>query len=136
MRNPAEMSEMDRRLWKSYRNELGLGMVLYTVLLVGVLVLVDQESPWAKFLILLPMIGVVFVVRAIYRAVKNSDEFGQLMQTRAMSVGFGASMVAATAFGFVGIADVGHVIIVPWMIFAIGMCAYGFATGYFYTKNA
>lgn len=130
------MSERDKREWGKYNRELVLGLVVYAVLLIGVLTLVDQESDEAKFLILLPMVGVVIVAKAIFGYVRRADEYSQLQQLRAMAVGFGASMLASTAFGFVGLADVGHPALGPWVIFSVGMAAYGIAAGVGQLKSA
>ena len=129
-----EMSARDKSLWRQYRIELGIGLAVYAVLLVGVLVLVDEDSAAAPFLILLPMIGVVFIVRAVYRWIAGADEFGQRIQLTSMTVGFGVAMVVALAFGFVGLADVGHPALGPWRIFSSGMAAWGLAAGVAYSK--
>ncbi len=121
--NP-KFSAADRRNMISYTREFVPAMVAYALILILVLTFVDQDSAAAKFWILLPIVPLLFVVAAVYRSLQRADEYGRLIQLEGMALAFGASMIAAVVFGFLGVAGVATVAS-GWIVFVVGMMTWG-----------
>lgn len=122
-------SQGDIRQRNQYLREFLPGMVAYGVILVVVLSTVDEESSWAPFALLLPVLPMVWVCIAVYRSLQRADEYTRTIQLESMALGFGAGVIASLAFGFVGMVDVG-LGWGPWAIFSVAMATWGLAVTY------
>lgn len=104
-------------------------MAAYAIALVTVLSLVDFDTAgsWKYGAALIPVIPVLFSVRAIARSIARGDELEKHRQYQSMAIGFAVAMVASVTFGFLAMAgmdlDGGE----PWLVFASGMASWGFA---------
>lgn len=102
---------------------LGYGVVLVAVVFFGQL---DGNSN-ARFLwALLPVIPIVWVLRAVLRHLRRVDEFQQRLLLQGLGVGFAAAMLAAVTLGFLGIVGL-DMRFAGWIIYVIGML--GWAIG-------
>jgi hypothetical protein len=101
-------------------------MILYAVLLIGaVLVLPKLEtSPWRFVVVVLPVVPVLYGMRALIRYLGQLDELGQRIQLQ--GIAFAAGMVAILTFtyGFLelaGLPPVSLIWVLPLMVMLWGI---------------
>lgn len=123
-----KLSETDKRQRNQYLKEFGPAIASYVVVLIVVLSLVEQDTPGAKFWLLLPVVPVLGVALAIYRSLQRADEYIRLIQLEAMALGFGAAVLASVILGFLGVAGVA-LSYGGWLVFAAAMSTWGLALG-------
>jgi hypothetical protein len=63
----------------------------------------DNPLEWA--LMVLPVLPVLWGVRAVVRHLRELDEYQRILQLQSLAAGFGAVMVTAITLGFAGIAS-------------------------------
>ncbi|WP_337062821.1 hypothetical protein [Kineococcus sp. G2] len=126
----ANRSRGDRARAHAYLREFLPAMAAYVVVLVAVLTWgdVDGDSPWRFLWALLPLLPVLAVARAVVRALRRSDEYAQLLQLRALAVGFAAAMLACAVLGLLGVTGL-VVPAAPWLVLGAGMASWGVAAG-------
>jgi hypothetical protein len=126
------LSAGDRsRAWAYLRDFLP-GMVGYMVVLFAVLGWggFDDDSGWRYVWVLLPVLPLLWVVRAVVRHLRRIDEYGRLLLLRGFAGGFAVAMLAALSVGFLELAG----LVLPhggagWAIFIAGMVGWGASTG-------
>ncbi len=120
------LSAEDKRQRNSYLREFLPAIVTFWILLAIVLNLVDETTPGARLWVLLPVLPMIGVAIALYRATQRSDEYGRIVMLECMALGFGVSMIAAMAVGFLGMIDVAWTY-GGWLVFGAGMTTWGLA---------
>lgn len=100
-------------------------MVGYLVVLAGVLVLGDLNGsdPWRFGWALLPVVPLLWVVRAVVRHLRRADEYQQRQLLLELGLDFAVAMVAAVTLGFLGIAGL-DMRFAGWIVFAVGMASW------------
>jgi hypothetical protein len=81
---------------------------------------VDESTSGAHLWVLLPVLPMIGVAVALYRAVQRADEYGHILMLECMALGFGASMIVAMAVGFLGMVGVARTF-GGWIVFGAGM---------------
>lgn len=119
-----KFSSSDKENNSQYLREFAPGIVAYGVILLAVLVFVDEESKWAPFWMLLPVVPMVWVCVAVYRSYRRSDEYHRLVQSESMALSFGVAMIGLLVFGFLGMAEVVHAAVGPWVVFSLAMATW------------
>ena len=133
------MSEGDRRRSREYLREFLPGMIGYVVAIAVIVGVVDERPTTAnRLLAMLPLVPSLWAMRAIVRMIRRSDELVRSVHYRAMSVGFGAAMMAALATGLFSIpGDTGLFgRLAPWLIFSVGMMGWALASGVLAARQA
>lgn len=102
-------------------------MIAYAVILSVVVSTVDGDARFAWAWMLLPMLPLLWVMRAVARDVMRADEYSRLVQLQAMAVGFGVAMAASLTMLFLGAGGISTRLagVVP---FGAGMSAWGAAS--------
>ena len=118
------LSAEDKRQRNSYLREFLPAIVLFGILQAAVEVTVDENTTGARLWVLLPVLPMIGVAVALYRAVQRADEYGRIVMLECMALGFGASMITAMAIGFLGGVGVAWTF-GGWLIFGVGMTTWG-----------
>lgn len=118
-------SQGDRTRSRAYLRDFLPGMIGYCVVLVAVLIFgdLDGRSPWRFLWALLPVVPLLWVLRAIVRHLRRVDEYQQRQLLLELGVGFAVAMVAAVTLGFLGIAGL-NMRFAGWIVFMIGMASW------------
>ena len=88
---------------KRYFKELTASIVAYAIILVVVILLVDgpfEHSNLRYVLILLPMIPVIFTVRAIMRYLAGTDEMEREIQLKSLAISLAGTAFITFTYGF------------------------------------
>jgi hypothetical protein len=116
---------------KQYIAEFGSAMIGYTIVLLGVVLVLNQTDVgwWRVPVALLPMLPLLFGLRAVMRFVTKLDELQQRIQLHAIT--FAAIMTGFITFGasMLEIADIPPLPLV-W-VFPIMIAIWGLALPYF-----
>ncbi|MGB5756809.1 MAG: hypothetical protein WBM50_07845 [Acidimicrobiales bacterium] len=120
------LSAADKRQRDSYLREFIPAIVGFWILLAIVLNTVDENTSGARLWILLPVLPMIGVAVALYRAVQRADEYGRIVMLECMALGFGAAMIASLALGFLGIVGVAWTF-GGWLVFGAGMTTWSLA---------
>ena len=94
-----KLKEVSRR----YNRELIGSIVAYAILLIIVIYLVDGpfESSNLRFiLIVLPMLPVIFTVRAIMRYLADTDELERELQLKSLAISLAGTAFITFTYGF------------------------------------
>lgn len=118
------LSAADRRQRDSYLREFIPAIALFGILLAIVEITVDPDTPRARLWVLLPVLPMIGVAVALYRAVQRADEYGRIVMLECMALGFGTSMITAMALGFLGGVGVAWTF-GGWLVFGVGMTTWG-----------
>ncbi len=86
-----------REVHKRYLRELSLAMTAYVALIVlyGFLVRCTESVFWRVVLAILPLLPILFLIRALVRVIRDQDELERRIDLEAVAI---AAM--ATGFGF------------------------------------
>ncbi|MDW3213871.1 MAG: hypothetical protein R8G01_07745 [Ilumatobacteraceae bacterium] len=117
------LSAADRQQRNSYLREFIPAIVAFWVMLAVVSTTVDANTSGARLWVLVPVIPMIGVAVALYRAVQRADEYGRIVMLECMALGFGAAMLASMALGFLGGIGVAWTF-GGWLVFGIGMTAW------------
>ena len=117
------LSAADKQQRNSYLREFIPAIVAFWVALAIVSTTVDANTSGARLWVLVPVIPMIGVAFALYRAVQRADEYGRIVMLECMALGFGASMIASMALGFLGGIGVAWTF-GGWLVFGIGMTAW------------
>lgn len=120
------LSAEDKRQRNSYLREFIPTIVIFWILLAIVLNTVDATTPNARLWILLPMLPMIGVAVALYRATQRADEYGRIVMLECMALGFGVSMIVSMALAFLGIIGVAWTF-GGWLVFGAGTTTWGLA---------
>jgi hypothetical protein len=120
------LSAEDKRQRNSYLREFIPAIVTFWILLAIVQNRVDETTAGARLWVLLPVLPMIGVAVALYRATQRSDEYGRIVMLECMALGFGVSMIAAMAVGFLGTIGVAWTY-GGWLVFGAGMTTWGLA---------
>jgi hypothetical protein len=120
------LSAADKRQRNSYLREFIPAIALFAILQVAVEINVDANTPGARLWVLLPVLPMIGVAVALYRAVQRADEYGRIVMLECMALGFGTSMITAMALGFLGGVGVAWTF-AGWLVFGVGMTTWGVA---------
>jgi len=114
----------DRARTRAYLREflpgiLGFGLTLTAVVAWGDL---DGAGPWRYLWAVLPVLPLLWVVRAVVRHLGRADEYARLVLLRGLAGGFVVAMLTALTVGFLELAglrlDHGGA---GWVIYSAGM---------------
>ncbi len=121
-------SRGDRARARAYLLDFTPAMAGYVVCIVAVVRWggLDGDSPWRFAWALLPVVPVLAVVRAVVRGLRRSDEYAQLLQVRALAVGFAVAMVGCVVVGMLALAGL-HLTPAPWFVVGAGMLSWAVA---------
>lgn len=120
----SRLSEADKQQRNSYLREFIPAIALFVVLQVLVEINVDTNTTGARLWVLLPVLPMIGVAVALYRAVQRADEYGRIVMLECMALGFGTSMITAMALGFLGGVGVAWTF-AGWLVFGVGMTTWG-----------
>jgi hypothetical protein len=115
-------SDGDRARSRAYHLDFWPGMAAYAVVLTGVLLWgdLDGASPWRFLWALLPVIPGLWIVRAVQRHVRRSDDYQRLLMLQGLGGGFAVAMIAAVTMAFLEIAGL-QISGTGWFIYGAGM---------------
>ncbi len=129
-RTPQEMANGRR-----YNVQLALSIGAYTVLLALAIFLVPDDSPTVaqRALAATPALAGLGILAAYLRFFRGLDELQQLIQLKALAVGFGVAMVSALALGLASFPGDPSALsqFAPMTVFSLGMAGWGVAVGRF-----
>ncbi|MCB0967955.1 MAG: hypothetical protein KDB37_14060 [Ilumatobacter sp.] len=117
------LSAEDKRQRNSYLREFVPAIVAFGIVLAIVETTVEADTPGARLWVLLPVLPMIGVAIALYRAVQRADEYGRIVMLECMAIGFGVAMVVAMALGFLGGIGVAWTY-GGWLVFGAGMAAW------------
>jgi hypothetical protein len=117
------LSAADKQQRNSYLREFIPAIVTFWIALAIVSVTVDANTSGARLWVLVPVIPMIGVAFALYRAVQRADEYGRIVMLECMALGFGAAMIASMALGFLGGIGVAWTF-GGWLVFGVGMTAW------------
>ncbi len=123
---------MNQEVQKRYFKEFGVSMGLYIVLLIGsVTVLTNFELPKAAqiAITLIPVIPTIFVVIAVMRALRDSDELQQKIQLQAVT--FSAIVTGLITFTYGFLENIGFPHLPSLFIFPLMLALWGIGAGIF-----
>ncbi|MDQ0754263.1 hypothetical protein [Arthrobacter sp. B3I4] len=118
----SDRSEGDRARSRAYQLEFWPAMMAYAVVLTGVLLWGDLDggSPWRFLWAVLPVIPTLWIVRAVLRHARRSDDYQRLLMLQALAGGFAVAMIASVTMAFLEIAGL-QLTGTGWLIYAAGM---------------
>lgn len=117
------LSAEDKRQRNSYLREFIPAIVTFGIVLAIVETTVDANTSGARLWVLLPVVPMIGVAVALYRAVQRADEYGRIVMLECMALGFGVSMIVAMGLGFLGGIGVAWTY-GGWLVFGAGMTAW------------
>ncbi|HQX16639.1 MAG TPA: hypothetical protein PLA27_09470 [Anaerolineales bacterium] len=126
---------MNREVQKRYFKEFGASMGSYVVLLIAsISVLTNFELPKSAQVIvtLIPVIPTVFVVIAVMRALRDSDELQQKIQLQAVT--FSAIVTGLITFSYGFLENVGFPRFPTLFVFPLMILLWGIGAGIFAGK--
>lgn len=113
------LSAADKRMRNSYLREFIPAIACFGILQAIVEITVDANTSGARLWVLLPVLPLIGVAVALYRAVQRADEYGRIVMLECMALGFGAAMIVSVALGF--LAGVGATwTFSGWLVFGAG----------------
>ncbi len=127
----SDWNDTDRRNSKAYLREFLPAIVGYVVTLGAAIAVVNLDTAgwWRYLAVLLPVLPVLWGIRAVARHLARIDEYGRSVQLEGMAFGFGASMAASVTIGFLSIGGLDTAIWGPWVIYVTGMLGWIVHTG-------
>ena len=126
---------MNQEVQKRYFKEFGISMGFYIVLLIGsITVLTNFELLKAAqiAITLIPVIPTIFVIVAVMRALRNSDELQQKIQLQAVT--FSAIVTGLITFTYGFLENVGFPHLPSLFIFPLMLALWGIGVGIFARK--
>lgn len=115
-------SEGDRARSRAYQLEFWPGILAYAVVLTAVLLWgdLDGTSPWRFLWAVLPVVPALWIVRAVLRGIRRSDDYQRLLMLQALAGGFAVAMIVSVTMAFLEIAGL-QITGTGWLIYAAGM---------------
>lgn len=122
-------------IWKRYYKEFGVAMGFYIVTVIASIYVLNQfELPQSAQIVitLIPVLPTIFVVIAILRALRESDELQQKIQLQAVTFSAITTGLITFSYGFlenIGFPPFPTILVLPIMFFL-----WGVSLGYFWRK--
>lgn len=117
------LSAADKHMRNSYLREFLPALACFGVLQAIVEITVDETTSGASLWVLFPVLPLVGIAVALFRAVQRADEYGRIVMLECMAIGFGVAMIVAVGLGFLG--GIGqHWSFGGWLVFGSGMTAW------------
>lgn len=118
-------SHGDHQRTRAYRKDFwpgmaGYGLVLGAVLMWGDL---DGASQWRIAWALLPVLPMLWVVRAVVRHLRRIDDYQRGLLLQSLGAGFAVAMLTSVTVGFLGVAGL-PMRFAGWAIYGAGMLAW------------
>lgn len=126
---------MNREVQKRYFKEFGISMGLYVVLLItSIMVLTNFKLPKTAQIViaLIPVIPTIFVVIAVMRALRDSDELQQKIQLQAVT--FSAIVTGLITFSYGFLENVGFPHFPTLFVLPLVIALWGIGAGIFTGK--
>ncbi len=126
---------MNREVQTRYFKEFGISMGFYVVLLIAsISVLTKFELPKVAQIVvaLIPVIPTIFVVIAVMRALRDSDELQQKIQLQAVT--FSAIVTGLITFSYGFLENIGFPHLPSLFIFPLMLALWGIGAGIFTGK--
>ena len=126
---------MNREIQKRYFKEFGISMGLYVVLLItSIMVLTNFKLPKTAQIViaLIPVIPTIFVVIAVMRALRDSDELQQKIQLQAVT--FSAIVTGLITFSYGFLENVGFPHFPTLFVLPLVIALWGIGAGIFTGK--
>ncbi len=126
---------MNREIQKRYFKEFGISMGLYVVLLItSIMVLTNFKLPKTAQIViaLIPVIPTIFVVIAVMRAIRDSDELQQKIQLQAVT--FSAIVTGLITFSYGFLENVGFPHFPTLFVLPLVIALWGIGAGIFTGK--
>jgi len=126
---------MNREVQKRYFKEFGISMGFYIVLLIAsILIITNVELPKVAQVIvtLIPVIPTIFVVIAVMRALRDSDELQERIQLQAVT--FSAIVTGLITFSYGFLENIGFPHFPSLFIFPLMIALWGIGAGIFAGK--
>ncbi len=126
---------MNREVQKRYFKEFGISMGFYIVLLIAsILIITNVGLPKAAQVIvtLIPVVPTIFVVIAVMRALRDSDERQQRIQLQAVT--FSAIVTGLITFSYGFLENIGFPRLPSLFIFPLMIALWGIGAGIFAGK--
>jgi len=121
------------KVQKRYVREMLVAMILYFITLAASLSILKQgwiETRWFIVLVsLVPTLPVAFVLIAIMRAIRDSDELQQRVQL--MATAFSAALTGFITFSYGFLENVGFQKFPTFAVFPMLIMIWGFSLRYF-----
>ena len=119
-------TEFEKNIGKEYFKEAAWPMAGYVVTILLLTTLVDLETAgaWKYLVVLIPVIPMLFFLRAVIRQFGRMDEMQRGAQLEALALSFGVTIFAAITLGFLSIAGLNTDPWGPWVIFSVGMATW------------
>lgn len=117
------LSAEDKHQRNSYLREFIPAIATFGIVLAVVETTVDETTSGARLWVLLPVLPLIGVAVALYRATQRADEYGRIVMLECMALGFGVSMIVALGLGFLGGIGVAWTF-GGWLVFGAGMTAW------------
>jgi len=110
---------------RAYVRDFVPGMVAYCLVLTAVVRLGDLggSSHWRFLWALLPVVPMLWVVRAVARHLGRIDEYQQHQLLQGIGIAFAATMIAAISVGLLGIAGL-NMRFAGLLVFGVGMTSW------------
>ena len=92
-----------KEVGKQYMRELIGSIIAYSILLVGSIWLVNtylMESPWRFVVVVIPMIPIIFTIRAIVNFLTNTDEMEREIQLKSLAISLAGTAFVTFTYGF------------------------------------
>lgn len=123
-------SRLDAERKATYLRRFVPAIAIYLVLIAGLSIAIDEESSARWVWYLLPAVPLLWIAYALVRDVFAADDYQRVLITRAMSIGFGTAMIAASIVGLLGVGGVsgrwGG-----WVVFAAGLLGWSISAAAF-----
>jgi amino acid transporter len=116
------------RASRRYTVQLTIAMLLYILLLFGSILAVQRlnvEGAWRFVLILIPLLPVAAVVPAVFRYVRDTDEFERQLTTESLAIAAGVTAVFSVTYAFLESAGLPH--LSAWYTWLVVMGSWGIA---------
>ena len=112
-----------KKVNQQYMRELIGSIVAYSILLIGSIWLVNtylETSPLRFVVVILPMIPVIFTIRAMVNYLTNTDEMEREIQLKSLAISLAGTAFITFTYGFlegVGLARISMFFV--WPVIAI-----------------
>ncbi|HMR98398.1 MAG TPA: hypothetical protein PKE62_04005 [Anaerolineales bacterium] len=126
---------MNREVQKRYFKEFGISMGFYVVLLIAsISILTNVELPKVAQIViaLIPVVPTIFVLIAVMRALRDSDELQQKIQLQAVT--FSAIVTGLITFSYGFLENVGFPHFPTLFVFPLLFALWGIGAGIFSRK--
>ena len=102
----ATRTEFEKNIGKEYFKEAAWPMAGYVVTILLLTTLVDLETAgaWKYLVVLIPIIPMLFFLRAVIRQFGRIDEMQREAQLEGLALSFGVTIFAAITLGFLSLS--------------------------------